>query len=401
MQKKTPINIADLKGLINILTDVTLNVTDIVEALNRRIVHPPFLPSTPIQHLITGISGVMYKGVRLGTKAVGGGLEKTLAQFNPALNLGVSLEQKEDLVSVLNGVVGDYLADNNNPLAIRMEIRHQGENIFSTAKQQLPKIKNKILLLVHGSCTPDAKWTQLDHNHGELLAKELGMTVLYVNYNSGLHISTNGQYLNNLLERLAQKMEVEELIIIGHSMGGLVTRSAVHYGKERKSTWTEQLTKMVFLGSPHHGAPLEKVGNYIDRFMSVIPYVKPFSRLGKLRSGGVTDLRYGNLVDEDWKGLDRFAKLPDNRTPIPLPKKVDCYAVAACINKKSEATKLKSRLVGDGLVQVKSALGKHKKANKKLRFKSKNTYIVYETNHFDLLTSRKVYEQLQKWLLET
>ena len=361
MSKK--IKISDLRGLTSILTDATVNVTDLVEDMHKRIVHPPFMISTPIQHLITGISGLVYNNVRWVTRLVGGGLEKGLAQFNPQSGLGVSYDKKENLLAVLNGVVGDYLQRNNNPLALPMKFKYQGKTIAidgEGTQKANPKVNGKILLMVHGLCMNDAGWDRNDHNHGTQLAEVLNLTPVYLQYNSGLHISDNGQNLNEFLGKMLNTwpVPVEELTIVAHSMGGLVSRSAVHYAQQENNTWTKHLKHMVFLGTPHHGAPLERVGHYVDRLLELIPYVKPFARLGKMRSSGITDLRFGNLVETDWKGQDRFENRKDERAHVALPEGVNCYAIAAIKGKKAGG--LKDQLIGDGLVQLESALGKQK-----------------------------------------
>ena len=137
---------------------------------------------------------------------------------------------------------------------------------------------------------------------------------------------------------------------------------------------------------------MERIGNYVDLLLEAIPYAKPFARLGKIRSAGVTDLRYGNILDEDWEGVDRFENHRDSRKAVPLPKKVNCFTIAATKSKK-EGNWI-DQLIGDGLVPLESALGKHKKPGKKLSFKKANSFIVYETNHLDLLSSPEVYQRL-------
>jgi pimeloyl-ACP methyl ester carboxylesterase len=190
---------------------------------------------------------------------------------------------------------------------------------------------------------------------------------------------------------------IEELIIIGHSMGGLVSRSALYYGQKQQNSWTKHLKKIIFLGTPHHGAPMEQVGNYVDVVLEAVPYSKPFARLGKIRSAGVTDLRYGNLLDEDWQNYDRFKMHGDQRQTISLPKQVECYAIAGVIGK---AIKSGTRqLLGDNMVGIKSALGQHKDPTKNLNFKKANTWIAYENNHMDLLSNPKVYNKIKTWML--
>lgn len=403
MPENSKIKISDLQGLISLLTDGTVNVTNLVEELNRQIVHPPFLPSSPIQDLITKISGITYNNVRGVTKLIGTGLEKTFAQLNPLLEIGLSFEKKEIILAVLNGIIGDYLNENENPLATVMKFRYQGKTINRDEKSirdAYPKVTGKILLMVHGLCMNDVLWQHNGHDHGTLLAEEQNWTAIYLQYNSGRHISENGQLFSSILEELinAWPVTVEEVVIVAHSMGGLLSRSAFHYGTKEEQSWTTYLKKMMFLGTPHHGAPLEQVGNYIDHLFDAIPYVKPFARLNKMRSSGITDLRFGSLVEEDWKGLDRFKNQWNKKTAIALPTTAGCYSIAASIGKEEDD--LTVRLLGDGLVQVKSALGKHDNQQEMLDFESEKTCILYETNHMDLLSSKNAYNQLKLWLAE-
>ncbi|MFT5887067.1 MAG: pimeloyl-ACP methyl ester carboxylesterase [Arcticibacterium sp.] len=392
---------SDLQGLTRLITDATVGITDLVEAMHRRVVHPPLLPSTPIQHLISSIAGFTYKNIKWSTKFIGGSLEKALELLAPRLGEIKSTDELEAIRSVLNGVVGDYLEEKKNPLEINMQFRLEGKTINVSRKglkTAYPNINGKILLMIHGSCMNDVQWTRKGHNHGELLAKELRKTRLYLQYNSGRHVSTNGQDLSTLLEDLIAywPVAIESIEILAHSMGGLVSRSALYYGKQEKKIWTKHLQKVVFLGTPHHGAPLEKAGNYIDIILEAIPYAKPFARLGKIRSAGITDLRYGNLIDEDWQAHERFKPIGDQRQYIPLLRPVDFYNVAAILGKKKDT--IGPRIIGDGMVGIKSALGEHKNAKKTLHFKKKNTFVIYESGHLDLLSSPEVYAIIKGFL---
>jgi len=393
---------AYLQGFARLITDATIGITDLVETMHKRVVHPPFLPSTPIQHLITNIAGITYNNIRWGTQLIGGSLDNLLGQLAPVLGEIKNTDKKEAIRSALNGVVGDYLEEKENPLKITMQFRHLSKAIPLDSKsieEIYPTINGKILLMVHGCCMNDIQWTRKEHNHGTALAKELGKISIYLHYNSGLHISANGQNLNELLEDLVLHwtVPIEELVIIAHSMGGLVSRSALHYGRQQQKTWTEHLKKIVFLGTPHHGAPLERIGNYLDSILESIPYAKPFARLGKVRSAGITDLRYGNLIDEDWQGNDRFEMQGDQRQHIPLPKQVECYSIAAAIGKATDS--ISARIIGDSLVDVKSALGQHKNPAKNLDFKDRNTWVAYENTHLDLLSNLEIYAKIKAWLV--
>lgn len=391
-----------LQGITHLIVDATIGVTDLVEDMHKQIVHPSFLPSTRIQKLITIIAGITYKNIRWSTLFIGKNLHKILEQLTPAIDKIKASDKKEIILSVLNGIIGDYLEEKENPLKIEMQFRYQSKSFLldpKTIKATYPNVNGKILLMLHGSCMNDIQWTRKKHNHGKTIAKELNKTPIYLNYNSGRHISTNGKNLNNLLEELIRNwpVPVEELLVIAHSMGGLVMRSAIYYGEQEQKTWTKRLKKVVFLGTPHHGSHVERKGNYLDIILEAIPYVKPFARLGKIRSAGVTDLRYGNLVDEDWLNNDRFERKTDQRRHIPLPKQIKFYSIAAVIGKKT--TTISTKILGDTLVDVKSALGQHKNPDNSLLFKKGNSWIAYENNHLDLLSNLKIFEKIKGWLL--
>ncbi len=184
-------------------------------------------------------------------------------------------------------------------------------------------------------------------------------------------------------------------MIIAHSMGGLVARSACHYAAAAGHDWPRLLRKLAFLGTPHHGAPLERGGNWVDVILGATPYAAPFARLGKLRSAGITDLRHGNVLDEHWEGRDRFARARDDRQSVPLPDGVRSYAIAATTGKK--AGDIRGRVLGDGLVPVSSALGLNEDSHRSLRFPESQQWIGYGMNHMDLLGRSEVSDRIVQW----
>jgi hypothetical protein len=151
----------------------------------------------------------------------------------------------------------------------------------------------------------------------------------------------------------------------------------------------------VFLGTPHHGAPMERGGNWIDTLLEISPYTAPFARLGKIRSAGITDLRYGNLVDEDWHGRDRFAR-GDRRRFVPLPDGVRCFAIGAT----TAATPPRGhrKRPGDGLVPLASALGQHDNPALDLAIPKSRQWIAHDCGHLDLLDRPGVYRRIRQWL---
>jgi len=401
MTKRRGASSKGVRGLSRLAIDATIGLTDLVEAMHLTIAGGAWPLGTPVEGRTKGLTGVVYGTVRGITRVVAGGIDAALTQLAPVLGEGGSSPEREMLVAVLNGVLGDYLAATDTPLAIPMRLRRQGQPLeLSTGAlaAAIPLPTTKILVLAHGSCMNDLRWKRRGHDHGVALARDLGYTPLHLHYNSGQHISVNGRAFAALLESLlaAWRVPIDELAILGHSMGGLVARSARHYADLAGHTWPRHLRKLIFLGTPHLGAPLERGGNLIDVILGASPYTAPLARLGKIRSAGITDLRYGSLLDEDWECRDRFERSRRRPRPLPLPDGVQCYAIAATTGKK--VGDFTDRLLGDGLVPVRSALGRHKDPARALALLPSHQWIGYEMSHMDLLWHPEVYAQIRQWL---
>jgi pimeloyl-ACP methyl ester carboxylesterase len=393
---------SDLRGYSRLAVDATIGVTDVVETMHRNIARLPDILGTPTQERTRGITGLVYQLIRGITRLVGGGIDAAFAQLAPELDHRASSPQREAVLAALNGVLGDHLAASRNPLMIPMRLRRDGQALELTPEAlaaAIPQPGGKVLLLAHGLCMNDLQWRRKGHDHGAALAVDAGYTPVYLHYNSGLHISINGRAFAELIEALlhAWPVPVDELVLLGHSMGGLVARSACHYGRLAGHDWPRHLRKLVFLATPHHGSPLERGGNRIDLLLGASPYTAALARLGKIRSAGITDLRHGSLLDEDWEQRDRFARSKGQPpTVVPLPDDVQCFAIGASL--PSKARDLGAELVGDGLVLLSSALGQHAHPGRNLSFSESQQWIGYGMNHFDLLERRDVYERIYQWL---
>ena len=404
MARKAHLHPDDLRGLSRMTTDAIAGLTDLVEAMHLNISRVPAPLGEPAAGRTSGITGFVYRSIRGVTRLVGGGLDAVLARLVPLFGEKHSSPEREAVLAALNGVMGDYLETSGNPLAIGMHFRRGGQVLPLAAPSlaaALPQAGGRLLVLVHGLCMNDLQWQRRGHDHGAALARDLGCSNVYLHYNSGRHISTNGRAFAEQLETLCANwpVPVEALVILGHSMGGLLARSAWHYAQAAGHAWPRRLRKLVFLGTPHHGAPMERGGNWIDIALGVSPYTAPLSRLGKIRSAGITDLRHTWLLDEDWLGRDRFARSAAHHKALPLPQGVACYAIAATTGK--QVGDLKDRLIGDGLVPLASALGCHAEADRNLMFPPDRQWIACETGHLDLLDSAAVYAQIRQWLAES
>ncbi len=401
MEPRIALRPTDLRGVARLATDATAGLTDLVEAMHARITRVPLVGRAAPGGRTGGITGLVYRSVRGVTRLVGGSIDALLGLVAQALPASATTPEREAIVAALNGVLGDHLEATGNPLAITMALRHAGRTLpleRGALAERLPDAAPKLVVLLHGLCMNDLQWKRAGHDHGAALQRDLGYTPVYLHYNSGLHVSTNGRALALLMQHLVEQwpQPLQRLVLVGHSMGGLVARSALHVARETGLRWPALVDDVVFLGTPHHGAPLERAGNWVDVLLGAAPYAAPLARLGKVRSAGITDLRHGNLLDEDWDGHDRFARRGDRRRPLPLPEGVRCHAVAATTG--TRPGDVKDRLLGDGLVPLASALGRHAQPAHTLAFAPDRQWTGHGMNHLDLLSHPEVYAQLHRWL---
>jgi len=396
--------VADLRGACRIGVDAITGITGLVAAVHANVAERPTrLAGAVVGGAVNATTSVVYKSICGITRAVGEGLDVALGALAPALGHSESSPARESVIAALNGVLGDYLAETGNPLAVTMQLCRAGKPFEVTRKgltAAIPAPSSKVLILVHGLCRSD-RWRGRDgHDHGVELARDLAYTTTYLRYNTGLHVSTNGRALAQMLEALvaAWPVPLEEVSILAHSMGGLVARSAHHYASVAGHAWPRKLRKLVFLGTPHHGVPLERAGHRVDLLLEKTLYTAPFALLGRVRSAGITDLRYGYVLEEDWNGHDRFASRTSSGRLLPLPKRVQCYTIAAAIGHAPAPHR--DQLIGDGLVPVPSALGEHRDPRLRLRFPRSRRWTATGTSHLGLLSRGPVYERIRDWLGE-
>jgi pimeloyl-ACP methyl ester carboxylesterase len=416
----TYLHVSDLQGLAQLATQGVLGVAGLAETVQGSVyksVAAPFGPlgarfidkspgSSGVKTL--GITGLVYGSVKGITRLAGGTVNAVLARAVPLVGQQTSSPPREAVLSAINGVLGDLLLDTANPLAIRMSFRSGGQTLpleKAALAQRLPAATGKVLVLLHGLCMNDVQWQSGEgaalHDHGQQLAQSLGFTPVYLHYNTGLHTSINGQQLAGLLEQLVQAwpQPIQELSMLAHSMGGLVARSACHHAEQAQPAvplWRKKLKNLVFLGTPHHGAPLESVGSWVDVLLGSNMVTRPFAKIGQIRSSGITDLRHGYVLASSWEGADRFERAPDAREPLPLPEGVACFTAAATTAEKPGA--LQDQLIGDGLVPLRSALGQHDEACHCLAFAADNQWLARGMNHMELLRRPEVTAQMVRWL---
>jgi len=314
-------------------------------------------------------------------------------------------------ISAFNGIIGDYLNQRENELAIDMAFYNNNKAIDlnkSISEQINIKLSSKICIFVHGLCCNESFWffnTDSENkdqytSYGILLNKEKKYTPFYLRYNSGLHISENGEKLSNLLDQFisAYDKKINEISLIGHSMGGLLLSSASIYGQNFNHKWIKKAKNFIYIGSPHMGSPLEKLGNIISFALDIPnhPVTDLIEKIVNVRSSGIKDLRYGNIKHEEWKDHNPDEFLTSHREKISLLQGAKHYAIAGTIPNNPDG--VASNIIGDALVRKPSALIDDMQKEYGNQLKSDNIQTFPGVNHINLGHNLDVYKQIKKWL---
>ncbi|MDB5986257.1 MAG: alpha/beta fold hydrolase [Nevskia sp.] len=308
---------------------------------------------------------------------------------------------RDNVLISLNGAFGDFMAARRNPLSVQLGFYHHGTlldlqpEVIAAAHAQ---ITPRVVIFLHGLCCNEHSWRiyadpdAADSTpYGDRLAAEHGYTPFYLRYNTGLHISQNGRSVARLIGKLVANYPgpLDEIVLVGHSMGGLVARSACYYGQLDEAAWTSKVTQLVCLGTPHLGAPLEQAVHLGTAVMDAFKLSRPWAGLLKLRSLGIKDLRHGYASHTDWRGTDADASFENRRSEIPRLPHARYHFIGSSIG-ESESRWL-GRLIGDGLVRLPSSTA-HELADA-------DTAVLYRTHHLRLLNHPVVYQQLVQRLV--
>jgi pimeloyl-ACP methyl ester carboxylesterase len=346
------------------------------------------------------ISAVAYGAVR-GSFVAGGRAAAAALRTRPGGGPLSVTPGGATVLGALSGLIGDELERRQSPLQQPMAVRAGGRVVppeRDALAAAFPGATGRVVVFLHGLMETEHAWgigaRRAGGTYGSLLAEELGLTPVYVRYNSGRHTSENGRSLAELLEAVtgAWPVDVDELTLIGHSMGGLVARSAGYQATAEGMAWVRKVRRIVSLGTPHSGAPLAQAVHYAGAALSALPETRPFGAFLRRRSGGIRDLRQGSLVDEDWRERDPDALKAVACREVPLLDGVTHCFVSATIT-RSERHPV-GRLLGDALVLTPSASGR----GRSRRIAFQHGRHVGQAHHLALLNHPAVYEQLREWL---
>jgi pimeloyl-ACP methyl ester carboxylesterase len=303
-------------------------------------------------------------------------------------------EKLDQALAILNGAVGDYLARTDNGLATEMAFIFAGREL-SIDRDELsiahPNATARLVILIHGVMCTETIWRLPDgSDYGALLREDFGFTPFYLRYNSGRAIADNGAALSRLLETLleAYPVAIEEIMLLGYSMGGLVARSACHAASLEKHAWLTRVRRAIYVGTPHLGAPLERAGRVVAKILGAIPdpYTKLIADLANLRSDGVKDLGDADLRHEDRARRVARYSLRDPKHPVPLLASIEHHLVAGTLSPEPWL----AELFGDSIVPLSSAT--HGAC-----IDGENVKIVPGHAHIDLARRPEIYQHIRGW----
>jgi pimeloyl-ACP methyl ester carboxylesterase len=360
--------------------------------------------SRPAKVIHDALSRRAYDAVSSGAALLGRAADTAMQQGGIGEEVVLSTTRRGSaVVAALNGLIGDRLERSGSDLHQPASVRVDGEAVAIDAGSVSAVFTDatpRLVVFLHGLMGNEFYWdwggAHPGDTYGARLASDLGWTPIYLRYNTGLHVSENGRSVAALLEELvgAWPLEVQEIALIGHSMGGLIARSACHQGSASGQRWTEHVRHVVSLGTPHLGAPLEQGAHVAAEALYALPETRMLGAFLRRRSAGIRDLRHGSLVDEDWRGRDRNALRAAACKEVPLLPGASHFFVSATITRSPHHPM--GRLLGDILVLVPSATGKGR--TRRIPFQAEHGHHVSPAHHLALLNHPEVYQRLREWL---
>jgi pimeloyl-ACP methyl ester carboxylesterase len=402
VQREEIRSLADLAGEgTRVLTNL---VRDTHSGIARRVFGSIGPAAKPVEVVHNAIAAATYYGVDRGLRASLRGAGELAARTRGSDDDDTieSNPTVSGVLAALNGIYGDEMTERGNGFALTMQVRRHGVPVAmnpAAIAEAFPEATGRIAVFAHGWCMTERSWWRRPRDgdeqlpYGVRLRDDLGFTPVYLRYNTGLHISENGKALARLIDELQRlwPVPVEEIALVGHSMGGLVSRSACHYGTEQQHSWPDAVRHVVCLGSPHLGADLEKGVNAASWALARLPETRAVSSFLNERSAGTKDLRYGALLDEDWSDCDPDEFLQDRCHEVPFLPHAVYHFVATTAGPRAVGS-----ILGDRLVRAQSASGAGK--YRQVPFEPDHGLTLTGLHHFDLLNHSAIYEKLRHWL---
>jgi triacylglycerol esterase/lipase EstA (alpha/beta hydrolase family) len=403
-----PVN--EIRGFGDLLALTVARVTAPVEGMHRAIAHRwlgwTLWAGVPGWRMYDALVAEAYEAIRLTGSMLGTaiGLGATIARGNEELRVFSQSRMGSQVQAAINAVWGDELERSRNELRIEMGLRDSRGNPVdidsADSAECVPSAPSTVVVLVHGLGQTERCWmgngsrAETAIGLAEQLTTDRSFTPVLVRYNSGRHVSENGVELARLLEHLCRSRPtpIDRIALVGHSMGGLVIRSACHVGQVAGHAWVDKVGDVVTVASPHLGAPLEKAMNVLSWGLRIAPESRALADFLDVRSDGIKDLRFGAIVEEDWLGAEPDAMLHNTVGTVPPLPGVAHHFVAAVVT--SDPTHPVGVLMGDLMVRAASSTGR----GKRRRIEATHVRVLGGRRHFDLLHDREVIDQVLTWL---
>jgi pimeloyl-ACP methyl ester carboxylesterase len=388
------IEVRPAQNLGSALALATERIVAPVEGMHRAISGRWFGPlgavGAPVRKAHDAIVSVVYGSVRLGGDAVGIALGDRIT---------VDASTADSVQAFMNGLWGDALGRRAGHMEIQMGVRDRwgaSVTIGPDLATAFPAATGRLVVLVHGLAETERCWhgTETEPGLAQALDERGDLTPISIRYNSGLRVSDNGSRLASLLDEVHSEwpVPVQSIALVGHSMGGLVVRSACEAARAGGHRWVDDVDDIVTVAAPHQGSPLEKIANVAAFGLGVAAETRPLADFVNGRSVGIKDLRFGAIVEDDWKGVDPDALLHNAVGKHPLASGIDHHFVTGVVT--SDPTHPVGVAVGDLVVRAGSGIGGQ-------RLQPRNGVVVGGKNHFDLLHEPEVIDRVLGWLAPT
>lgn len=416
-----------MKDVLNVLESFSLGVLDFSEKLTSYTLNlSQFLTESSLHitgNLLHGLASLFFmieswnEGLSLAASSVLNSKTSTQLAFKEAVeNTLKSFEIAKESIPIAKDYAYKFLYENKGISSVigsshhnqfgmsSIELSFRLQNQDAAPEEVWKDFKNsqmqKLVLLIPGLFCDETLWENEAENSNlkiVSLLRELGYYPVFIRFNPGLHISSNGKKLSHLLGGFCKYLESEKLNVISYSQGGLIFRSALYYEREFNYKWREKIAKVLFISSPDRGSYLEKIGFWIGFLFEISPNLalKIIGMLGNLRSDGIKDLSHGIIREEDWKTSKQVRRYATKSYYGELDD-IDAYQIYSLFSNKEDWF---SVLLGDGIIEKPSLeyLKKDvflKKENPKLR-----SILVDSHNHFSILDSAELKEWLRNVLL--
>lgn len=287
-------------------------------------------------------------------------------EYEPTAALAYTLEGSRvwefEIAGFFSGSFGLGVRDVGRRVASGLLRARPEDGIIFMAPYRPGKIP---VVLVHGTASSPARWAELVNELRIDPRIATRYQIWLFMYNTGNPIGYSGALLREGLLHTVQQLDPEgkdpalrQMVVIGHSQGGLLTRlTVVNSGSRfwdnfsrvpieeldikpetrdllRRSTFVEpvpHVRRVIFVATPHRGTPLSAMG--------IVQWLTRFITLPVNMVGAATDLLTLNKEGLLKRKIDRIPSAVDNMSPshpfvktlssLPIVEGVTAHSIIA------------------------------------------------------------------------